>query len=115
MINIENSETDCGFDNNCCRIKKIKPWTWVILGVFLLTTGSIITIKLVGKNETKAMTEIDTIGVETVPCCDTTGLKNCIKVTDSKESKPCCETGGLKTCVKVTNSDKNVSCCPESE
>ncbi len=86
--NDSKQNCDCGPD--CCTPKKKnKLWMKLLFILIILAAVAIITVKLAGKNHSEANVTKDTVNVQqTAGCCDTTGIKTCVKVCNP--SQGCC-------------------------
>jgi len=93
MENQTNSNQDCGCGEGCCTPKKKSNlWKRVLSIIIILAAGAIITVKLVGKQDTPPE-----------KCCDT------------KETPACCpQTEQDSTEVKCCNAIGNSFCCPQT-
>jgi len=86
------STQDCGCSDGCCTPPKKSNSLWkrIIFIVIILAAGAIITVKLIGKDNTPS-TECCP-ATQGVPCChktaeqDTTSIKSCA----ASEDLPCC-------------------------
>ena len=89
MENQNAGKSDCGCGTDCCQPKKGKVWPKIIFIVIILAVVAIITLKLVGKNESKPLSGCDSTSIHKSGCCDTSGLKT-VSISDTTKNKSCC-------------------------
>ena len=85
----QDNNTDCGCGTDCCQPKKGKPWVKILFIVVFLAAAAIVTVKLVGKNDSKPQSGCNPAGAHQSSCCDSTGQKKAC-ASDSTKTKSCC-------------------------
>ena len=84
----QNNNQDCGCEGNCCQPpKKKNSFNKIIFSLIILAALSIVTIKLIGKNNSKQQSNPQS---KNVSCTDTTAKKECGKECTSSDGSPCC-------------------------
>jgi len=74
MENQEKLKQDCSCSEGCCTPqKKVNLWKRLLFIIIILAAASIITVKLVGKNDTASAKCCNT--TETAPCCSQSEIK----------------------------------------
>lgn len=90
MENNKIEKNDCGCDSDCCQPSKGKLWKKIFFVVIISAAVTIVTVKLVGKNNTELKVGTDTISAQQKGCCDTSSIKGCVKITNPSNNKSCC-------------------------
>jgi hypothetical protein len=90
MDNQEINKPDCNCNSDCCQPKKNKLWMKIVFIAVVLAAVAIVTVKLVVKSGPEPGTVCDSISNANSACCDTSGMKNCVKITDPSKNKSCC-------------------------
>jgi hypothetical protein len=94
MENLEKSNQNCDCSGGCCKPKsKSRLWKMLIFCVIMLSAGTIIAAKIIGKSETK--TEKCCSVSENASCCPqavSVSLTEaaCCAQPEPSTSAPCC-------------------------
>jgi len=98
MENQENSKQDCDCGEGCCTPKKKKGnlWKRLLFIIIILAAGTIVTVKLVGKQNTPPAKCCETSQTQGSSCCPQTVKQDSVpaKCCETKETTPCCPQSG---------------------
>ncbi|NOU18155.1 MAG: hypothetical protein HOO91_11425 [Bacteroidales bacterium] len=84
----EKAKCNCNSNSNCCEPPKGKLWKKILFAAIVLSAVTIVGVKLVGKNNAQEVQKNTKIEQS---CCDTTGIKGDIKITNPEKTKSCCK------------------------